>query len=317
MLLPAGYTTSAWLVVFLGVERIIIVCLPFRARSLCSRRRACIAVCVLPLIFLAVYSYDLAVWEVDSRGHCSMKPGYEYMAGHVGPWIESVLYSYLPIAVLVVVTSVISLQLWRMKKKREDLIGVNVIKDPQKATFDTKESHLGSPGNRQRSPGVQRQTLELPKTQQLSLNKMQASGNQQTSSENHEGDQEAVASSKQSPGSHQQSPESRKKSPKSQPRFQGKHAMGSSHEYKVTIMVITICVLFIVLTAPVTAFYVYLAGQFRVQSDRLALYMTLVHIVGMLNFTLNFLLYSLTSSNFRAELKSMCCGRCRRQNGNN
>ena len=84
----------------------------------------------------------------------------------------------------------------------------------------------------------------------------------------------------------------------------------AKNENKITVMVIVICILFMVLTTPLTAFYVivYNAGVFAYMGPELELYKGVVPILALSNHAINFLLYAVTSSNFREELRSMCEG---------
>ena len=82
------------------------------------------------------------------------------------------------------------------------------------------------------------------------------------------------------------------------------------NENKITVMVVIICILFIVLTTPLTAFYVivYNAGLFVYMGPELQLYRGVIFILALSNHAINFLLYAVTSSKFREELRSMCGG---------
>ena len=200
--------------VFLSVERFIIVCLPLRAKSLCTRKKSIVAVCILPVVLFGLYSYNLVTWEIDTNHMCNIKPYFNYMMGIVAPWITTVLYCYCPVTILLILTTAISVQLSRMKRRRAEMV-------------------------------TQGQT-------------------------------------------------------------------NANQEHKITIMVIVICVLFIILTTPVTAFYIVIfrAGQFVYQQDKVPLYETIVQVLGLSNHAVNFLLYTVTSSKFRQELKNSCA--CRR-----
>ena len=194
--------------VFLSVERFIIVCLPLRAKSLCTRKKSIVAVCILPVVLFGLYSYHFVAWEIDANHMCNIKPYFNYLIGIVAPWITTVLYCYCPATILLILTTAVSVQLSRMKKRRAEMVTQGQSK--------------------------------------------------------------------------------------------------ANQEHKITIMVIVISILFIVLTTPVTAYYVVIhrAGQFVYQQGKIPLYETIVQVLGLSNHAVNFLLYSTTSLKFRQELRN-------------
>ena len=82
-------------------------------------------------------------------------------------------------------------------------------------------------------------------------------------------------------------------------------------ENRITVMVVVICILFIVLTTPLTIFFVIVfdLGMFVYIGREFALYRAIIVLLALSNHAINFLLYAITSSNFRDELKSMCTGK--------
>jgi growth hormone secretagogue receptor len=85
----------------------------------------------------------------------------------------------------------------------------------------------------------------------------------------------------------------------------------ANNELKVTIMGITICVLFICLTLPITLNYTILNELRHVVyvSPEMALVQTVGSVLGRLNFALNFFVYVMTSNKFRQEIKVLLCRR--------
>ena len=81
----------------------------------------------------------------------------------------------------------------------------------------------------------------------------------------------------------------------------------SKNEDKITVMVIVICILFMVLTTPLTAVFiiVYNGGLYVYMGPEIELYNYIILLLALSNHAINFLLYSITSSNFRNELKNI------------
>ena len=79
---------------------------------------------------------------------------------------------------------------------------------------------------------------------------------------------------------------------------------------KITIMVVVICVLFLVLTSPVSVFYIVwftLPVQVRYGDQSLGLIRTVIQLLAISNHAVNFFTYTLASDAFRKELRVMCC----------
>ena len=79
-------------------------------------------------------------------------------------------------------------------------------------------------------------------------------------------------------------------------------------ERRITIMIVFICVLFIVLTIPVTIYYVILfaAGGHVYQGPEMQLAETIIILLALFNHTINFFLYVVSLQKFRKELKMLC-----------
>ena len=77
--------------------------------------------------------------------------------------------------------------------------------------------------------------------------------------------------------------------------------------HKVTFTVVVICVMFFILTTPLTLFYVivFALGEFISPGPRTAVGETFILIFGLSNHAINFFLYVWTSESFRSELMAM------------
>ena len=204
----SAITLSSWLVVAVAIERLIVVWMPLRAKTLCTVRKAVIFVCVMPVVCLLLQSYNFLIWKLndDREGRCDMNPEYEFFHRYVYSPLNNAAYCYVPVLILIVVNAAIVVGLTRANKARKRL--------------GTEES---------------------------------------------------------------------------------------SEIRRVTVSVVTICVTFVCLTVPLTLFYViiYSSDQFVTQSPSMALGRTLVLIIGLSNYAINFYLYVLTSDNFRRELRAL------------
>lgn len=119
-----AYTYSGWLVVALAVEKVLVVWFPFRAKTLCNRRNAIIAVCLIPIPINGIYLYNLWAWELKEDGSCDMVPRWVKFQSEVGPWMSGTIYSYVPIALLIILNSALCQKLWAARKTRHSNLGI-------------------------------------------------------------------------------------------------------------------------------------------------------------------------------------------------
>ena len=76
---------------------------------------------------------------------------------------------------------------------------------------------------------------------------------------------------------------------------------------RVSITVLVVCLTFLLLTVPVTTFYIVLfaTGKYLTYTDITALVRAIILVFGLCNHAINFFLYVLTSADFRQELRNL------------
>ena len=119
------YTYSAWLVVSLAVEKALVVWFPFKAKTLCNRRNATLAVCLMPVPIFCLYLYNLWAWELNAEGVCDMVPSWVHFQTNIGPWISGTVYSYIPIVLLIFLNSALCYKLWEARTRRRNNLGLD------------------------------------------------------------------------------------------------------------------------------------------------------------------------------------------------
>lgn len=109
---------SAWLIVAVTVERFLAVWFPLRATTMCSLARAKFVTVVIAMVFFLINSH--VFWTAELRtfrnGQVKCMPyAYENVACKVFPWIYLVLYSFLPVLVLLLFNTLIIVSLIKNK----------------------------------------------------------------------------------------------------------------------------------------------------------------------------------------------------------
>ena len=120
-LFSTAYTYSAWLVVCIVVERVIVVTFPFHAKRFCTTRIATVVSFIVLVLVFVKNCYHMFMWEVDINGSCHFAPQYQYFARYISQWVGSAFYSYIPFLILVICNSVLIRSLAVADKKRQDM----------------------------------------------------------------------------------------------------------------------------------------------------------------------------------------------------
>ena len=97
---------SSWLLVVLSIERVISVWLPFRAKQLCTKRTAVVAVAVIA-ITLSAFNVVLVLYRFSMP-----EPGVCYSAHGFWAWVNSVVYSFGPGSIMIVCSTSVIVKLW-------------------------------------------------------------------------------------------------------------------------------------------------------------------------------------------------------------
>ena len=208
-LFSTSFTYSAWLVVCIVVERVVVVTFPFHAKRLCKPSIA-LATCFTVLILvLATKCYNIFMWEVDANGSCHFAPQHEYFAQYISQWLSSAFYSYIPFLILVILNCILIRNIARADKKRQEM-----------------------------SNNLQKGMTE-----------------------------------------------------------------------KFIKTAVAICVSYLLFTTPLSIFYTlsFTQGLFNYESPEFALADSLIGLIGISNYAVNFYLYAVTSETFRNELWMLLC----------
>ena len=104
-LLYTSKCLSAWFIVAVTAERLLVIFLPIKGKLLTTRRRACVSVCVTAIVVGLIYAFIFAAFEVQvepsGKIGCDMKASFKEMNGDIALKIlDLLLYSVLPSVIL-------------------------------------------------------------------------------------------------------------------------------------------------------------------------------------------------------------------------
>ncbi|XP_070202720.1 probable G-protein coupled receptor 139 [Littorina saxatilis] len=148
-----GYTcsnVSVWIIVAVTVERYIVVCHPLKANRVCNVTRAKRVVVCLVALFLLVNLHFLWTSSITRQEggngerhspQCSSQEGHEFLITAVWPWVDAMLYGFVPFLIILVLNIVIIVHVVRATSGRVILQNRGFIKSPasscRRLTSDT------------------------------------------------------------------------------------------------------------------------------------------------------------------------------------
>ncbi|XP_033759091.1 growth hormone secretagogue receptor type 1-like [Pecten maximus] len=131
--------TSSWFVVLLCIERFIAVWFPFRAKVICTQRNTLLSISTVYVV-IGTYNAVWGQWSSIVNGRChpdgydANDPGDKDMFGRflIG---GCNLYSFIPTAIMVILTPLIIKKLLDHKKKRKAIASQKNKQDETRITF--------------------------------------------------------------------------------------------------------------------------------------------------------------------------------------
>ena len=112
-----GYTVSdysVWLIIAVTVERYIAVVWPFKANSMCNRRRAFMVIIGILCILLLINAHFFWTTAINKYPvynetilRCDGAPGYERLVTDIWSWVDAFIYSFVPFVVILLLNALI------------------------------------------------------------------------------------------------------------------------------------------------------------------------------------------------------------------
>ena len=115
-----------WLLVVLLLDRIVCVCYCHHTRSICTAFTAKIFTVFIYVGLISVSVHAMWTFEVGAQG-CNIDPRQQDMYTIVWPWIAAVLYSYLPITIIIILITALLVQFNSKKQKQKHYISLVII----------------------------------------------------------------------------------------------------------------------------------------------------------------------------------------------
>lgn len=120
--------TSVWLIVAMTIERAIVVTFPLKAHTICNTRHARWGIISIVGLFIFInchflWSVELVHFTFNSTviSKCHPTDGYIRLNEDIWPWVDAVIYSFLPSFIILVLNSLIILNVISARNARKRL----------------------------------------------------------------------------------------------------------------------------------------------------------------------------------------------------
>ena len=124
-----GYTAtdySVWLLIAVTVERYIATVHVLRASTMCTTSRARKVIVAILFILIAINSHFFWTADIKKRYStldpmCGAAEGYDDLVTNIWPWIDAIIYSFLPFLIIMTLNGLIINRVKVAKRGREGL----------------------------------------------------------------------------------------------------------------------------------------------------------------------------------------------------
>lgn len=119
--------SSVWLIITVTTERYIAVCHPLQTQMFCKIGRAWKAL-LLPILIICVinshFFFTVSIQQKHDRAECQAAPSFELLVNNIWPWVDAVIYSFLPFVIIGVLNGFIIRKISQAEKERKIFLQV-------------------------------------------------------------------------------------------------------------------------------------------------------------------------------------------------
>lgn len=119
--------SSVWLIVTVTTERYIAVCHPLKTQMLCKTERAW-KVSLIPILVICTinshFFFTVSIQNKPNRDECEASPSFELLVNNIWPWVDAVIYSFLPFVIIGILNCFIIRKISQAAKRRKGFLQV-------------------------------------------------------------------------------------------------------------------------------------------------------------------------------------------------
>ena len=115
--------TSSWMVTTVTMERVGVVAIPHKSKTIFTTRKSYIVIAVIILILSIenghiFFAHELVDFPTGGKA-CLIKQKFEYFSLNIWPWLDAIMYTFLPFGIILICNVIIiSLVLKSLRESR-------------------------------------------------------------------------------------------------------------------------------------------------------------------------------------------------------
>ncbi|XP_062605289.1 FMRFamide receptor-like [Saccostrea cucullata] len=119
--------SSVWLIITVTTERYIAVCYPLKTQVFCKIERAW-KISLLPIVVICAinshFFFTVSIQQKLGKAECAAGPSFELLVNNIWPWVDAVIYSFLPFLIIGILNGFIIRKISKAEKERKRFLQV-------------------------------------------------------------------------------------------------------------------------------------------------------------------------------------------------
>ena len=120
---------SSWMVTTVTMERVGVVAVPHKSKTIFTTRKSYIVITII-IVLLSIenahifFAHHLVVFDSGSKA-CLIKQQFEYFSSNVWPWLDAIMYTFLPFGIILICNIIIISLVLKSLRERQAMTSVN------------------------------------------------------------------------------------------------------------------------------------------------------------------------------------------------
>ena len=116
---------SSWLITAVTIERVGVVVMPHKSKSLFTKKRSYFVILLIVIILFIENSHIFFAHElvtIDGEKACLIKEQFEYFSINIWPWLDAIMYNFLPFFIIIICNIIIISAVLKSVRNRQSMM---------------------------------------------------------------------------------------------------------------------------------------------------------------------------------------------------